>query len=462
MILRITDGTTTVNLTGGTVRLANGYVPKRPDISTIEAVAASLRDGGELKGLTNRNVTEAFVIAISGAAWSTVESSKTSIETLLEQAERYQKHQLGARVYVEYSADDSTVWRSELLYGKLQPDAKMGSAAWLNESAMRFTVTWRRRFYWEGAEVELALENNTVYPRVTGGVTVVNHDDDDVGDCNWVAINGGDVSGLLPAGMRLEITNTYATAGGYSYWVGHNVHGNPASLVHVLEGEDADYKAGAASATAHSGSSGGETQPVTWSGGDATRVMWWTLDDTFLSACGGLWFRVLARFTSMDSDVRLQVKSSYYAGTVLQEAQEVIARTHDITDLGALRLPPWLPGESGLQDVELELWGRKSGGGSFSLDFLMLMPAEGFRAFSPLGYGLPQNATLVDDGILGKTYVTRSTGKAAYYVPRGLPIMLIPGSSQRLYFLCENWSGDAEIDRTHSIRVYARPRILTL
>ena len=84
MILRITDGTTTVNLTGGTnsFYLAENYAPVTPELSVIEAVAQAVRDGGDVTAGTRRNVVETVTLAVVASAFSTVQIRKISDLTL--------------------------------------------------------------------------------------------------------------------------------------------------------------------------------------------------------------------------------------------------------------------------------------------------------------------------------------------------------------------------------------------
>jgi hypothetical protein len=213
MILRITDGTTTVNLTGGTnsFYLSESYAPVAPEPSVIEAVAQAVRDGGEVTAVTLRNVVETVTLAVVASAFSTVQAAQRGLEMLLQQAGNRQKTGKGAQVWLEYRAADSgDVYRSELLYGRLEPDPETGSAAWIAASALRYVVMWQRRFFWEGARTELALDNTSTGSKATGGVTVYNHHDSTSGHDNYVDIAAGDVGGVLPAPLELSFYNSYS------------------------------------------------------------------------------------------------------------------------------------------------------------------------------------------------------------------------------------------------------------
>jgi hypothetical protein len=469
MILRLTDGTTTLNLEDGSdgLYLAEGYVPLTPNVSTIEAVSEALVDGGEVTQVTRRNVTESVVLTVTGADAAAIQSTLHSLAALLIGAEEYQRSRGGARCWVEYAPNDSAenVYRSEILRGSVQPAERTAAAMYLAE-AIEVTVAWRRRFFWEGARTALPLTNGNGTD-VTAGLTVYNHDDGGTGHDNYVAIDGADVAGVLPTPLELAIENTYnVSARTYNAMVGLNAFSNPGSLSHILEAEDADYVVGGAAAVADGDNSGGYYQPVSWSPSIATNALRWALSTARLNACAGRWFRLWARFHSQPgSGLYLTPKITYPSGsplTVVSEGQEVLlSSTGYLQDLGTLQLPPWLPGETGFAAVDLSLYAREDGGGSFNLDYVQLTPLDGYRVLVPRGYGAAYGATLVDDGIDGSLYLTFGSTKAGFYIGQGRPIHVWPGRDQRLYVLFTSTSG-AEIARTHQVQAWYRPRRLTL
>lgn len=465
-LLRVTDGTTTVNLSGGPI-YQRGYVPRSPNVSTVEFTAESLRDGGELFAITRRNVVETAPVVITGSTTDVMRGYVRSLEGLFCQAEARQMRGVGDRVYVEFQPGESgDIFRSELGYGRVEIGKEL--LTWWPEMAMEAAVVWKRRFYWEGPEVELALTNGG--GSGTGGRTVYNHDDGDSGHDNYVAIDGEDVEGVIPAPMRLELRNTYdVSARAYDFLVGHNVFANPASLAHILEGEDAAYVAGGATATASGACSGGYYQTATWTGDNETMLYRFVLSASLLAACAGNYFRLLARVASNPgTGVKVKPKIKFPSGsalTVVGEAQEMtLAATSQLQDLGVLQIPPWLTGETGLYPVDLCLYGRKTGGGSVDLDFVQLTSLDSYRVLTPRGYGAPYLVTVVDDGIGGSVWADTwpSSGKAGHYIAHGQPVHLWPGRDQRLYLLVVDSGSDVVVARTASVRVYYRPRRLTL
>jgi hypothetical protein len=466
LILRITDGTTTINLTGGTSSfyLAESYAPGTPELSVIEAMAQAVRDGGEVMAVTRRNVVETVVLAVVASAFSTVQTALRGLEILLQQAQHRQSTGKGDAVYVEYRAADSgDVYRSELLYGRLETEAEMTSAAWIAASAVRCVVMWQRRYYWEGPRTELALQNTSVGSKATGGVTIYNHSDSTAGHDNWVDVAAGDVGGVLPSPAEMSLYNSYNSATRTSRaYMANNVFSSPATFEHILEGEAADYAAGSAAATANADSSNGYYQAATWASSPTTRAFEWALSSTFLGRARGARFRMSARVVSASTGVRMTARVLLASLTTVAETPEVTLAS-GLNDLGIIQLPPWLTGQTGLYELSLALYGRLTGGATINLDYVQLTPLDGYRMLVPRGYGAAYQTTIVDDGITRALYVTwGASGKSGHYVGHGSPLSVFPTVAQRLYFLFTNTSGGADIARTHTVRAYYRPRLLTV
>lgn len=463
MILRLTDGTTTINLTGGTnyFYLAENYAPVTPEPEIAE-VLSQMRDGGEITSVLQRNVSESVVLAAVAAAFATIQTAVNSIETLLLQAAQRRNTGKGAVVYVEYRPGDSgTIYRSELLYGRLAPDQEMSSTAWAAAGALRVTLAWQRRFYWEGSETELALDNGTIGSKVTGGVTVYNHDDS--GHDNWVDIAAGDIAGVLPSPLEIRMYNSYnVSARDYALAVAGNTFAAPATLSHILEGENATDIAGGAAATVAANSSNGYYQVASWGSSTESKIMEWTLNAAYLAKTQGFSFRLLARVVAASAGLRLKPKV-LFSLTPLWEGAEVAVGTSEWLDLGVVRLPPWLAGQTNLYDISLALYGKLSGGASISLDFVQVTPLDGYRYLASRGYGAAYLTTLVDDGIENLLYVDwGGAGLIGNFVAQGQRVHAWPGRALRLYFLAVNSSGNMDIDRTHTVRVYYRPRVLSV
>lgn len=462
-LLRLEKGGSTLDLVGDTNIIAMDYTPQAPELSVAE-YTDNLRDGGEVTGITRRNVTETCEILLNASTagdLSDVQEYINQIENWIRSAEEKQRRRAGDPVYVEFTPHDSTgLWRSEILAGSVEINEIY--PRWLARTHVQIIIYWTRRFYWEGAEAELSLTNGN--GTGTGGI-IVNNCNDATRD-NWIDINGVDVEGVIPAACRIEIENTYNNIRRlYNLYIGHNVWSNPASMSSILEGENAD--AGGSSVVAAT-CSGGYYQSVTSVGETQALALRWELSTAMLNAFAGGWFRLLGRIISTSTNTKLQAKVTFPSGTPLTpvaEAAEVTLGSNYIQDLGVLQLPPWLRGETGLYPVDLTLYARREGGsGSFSLDFIQLTPLDSYRVLTPRGYGAAYGVTVVDDGIMNSLYTTGwdISYKTGHYMYRGEPIMLWPARDQRLYILGTSDVGSSAVERTYSVRVYYRPRRLTL
>jgi hypothetical protein len=433
--LRISDGTTTVNLNNKSNGITTNYVPRVTDDG----------DGG---------INETAEIALIGNV-ATVRTALQNLNKLFRQAEVFQKREVGTRVFLEIQLQNGDdYWRSELLEAAPIPTSETLDLG-LITGAMKLRLTWRRRAYWEGPETVLPLTNGNG-TNVTTGITV--HPINDATHSNYVAIAGTNVTGDLPAPIKLELENTYNDANRMGdVWMALNVNSNPSSLQHVLEGEDADYGVTVSSPVSNLYSNdlrGIATIPA--AEGD---ICYWDLDNTFLQNCAGNDFRVLCKLaTDPTGDIWAKMRISMSGLSTLYEGPEVkLNEYYRYVDLGVVRIPPSnLSGVSTIMPVRFELRGKRpAGSDGIQIDFIQLMPMDSYRKIDHRGYDIGYGAKLIDDQIDDQIYVDWSTGASKYQLVYGSKLLLEPGKNQRLYFFYE---GTNAALRTASAIISYRPR----
>lgn len=460
--LKISDGTTTVNLTTASVSFLLDYEPQTPSITLQEAISA-IRDGGEVTSATQRNVTESARVVLTGANGAAVQTTARSIERLFRQAEERQRRQFGgpAAVYVQVQlTSDSGEWRSEILSGSLTLTDTVWDE-WSNNKA-EVILTWTRRYYWEGAEatVQVAVDSD---PTMLNSLTITNLARN---SANVAQIYASQVGGSLPAPCRITLQNdTGGALDVYNIYIGQSIWIDGENWTANLEGED--NETGGGSDTLDSpNSSGNYYHAVTWASNSthsSIRYVY-TLSTAALAYASGGYFRMLARF-GVDPNVNTYVKTQvrHQDVYILQETPEVQLKAQALQDLGVIQLPPALGGLSGLGDVKLYMSARASVAGSMSIDYIQLTPLDGWRHLKTLGGTFPDGTLFVDDGIAGYAYVDESgTDKYANLVARGNQIMLWPNQDQRLYVLVDNDNGDCNIGWELIISIAYRPRRLTI
>jgi hypothetical protein len=465
MILRLTDGTNTTSLVGTTVQRVE-YVPRSPEFSAVEFAPETVLDGGEVTAVTRRNITEQCMVTIVADTMALVQAALAEIEALFMKAIEYQNKRGGSRVWVELATDDVTVYRSEILYGRVELGAH--PLRYLSKGpALAATLIWRRRYYWEAAEVAVTVTNT--HGSGTTGVTVYNYLD--AMHHNYVDIASTQITGQMPTPARIEFKSTFLNDVMGNLFIGHNVYADPNTLVPILECEGARTAVGGVYTDATCSDSTWMQYLLVNLTATRTALMTWQISSTNLSYFRGRFFRLFLRCQAKPSaGVYVQAKVLLQVGAeqVAAAGQETLLNENEqLQDLGVLQIPPYLMGDTGiLFGVDLALYGRARGAGTLGADFLYLMPLDGYRELRPRVLANMYNITLIDDGMTdnlwAEGYGTLSNERMGTYYGMGPRIMLVPGRQQRLHFLQSSTVGGSEIARTGEVVVKYRPRRVTL
>ena len=404
--VQLTDGTTTINLSGGTGTIT-GCTYRPTPVTVAEA-------------MTGVPVDDAVSIDLQGTAANML-ADLDSIEQLLAAADRRGRLRTGARVYLQYqTASGEDTHRSEVAGGMVevhsQPDRRRYS-----DGFMTVPLTITRRPYWEGPEATLV-----------NGTTIANGESG-----NYVDISAANVEGTLAAPMKLQIENNTGASRSYSnIYVSANAFNDPTNYDGFLTGEN-----------------------LTWSpsADHSSTQKTWSLSSAMLIDQAGDRFHVLAAFSTLTTNAYWQAHSVISLNT-MEDTFEVPGDDADIEvlDLGTLRLPPGGDNTAGsLVDITLSV--RYASSGSGNLDFVQLLPAAEFRHIEQTAYQVPAAARIVDDGIEDRLYVSSGGNQWSLLVPAGDPPRLWPGRDNRVYVLMDCSDG---FDATYSSKIYIsyRPR----
>jgi hypothetical protein len=377
----------------------------------------------------------------------------------LQQASEWQDSHSGRRVYLQFSDEGGTLYRSEILKGNVVYDnAQLQIYEAANITA--FQIYLRRYSFWENnSEVQIPLDNDSIGDKTTNAVTIENRCD--FNHFNWVEIAAVDVVGTELAPLRLEITNTTASGRDGIVMIGLVNQGSPSSIPHVFEGESATGASSQASATSSNSAFGRFTTTATFG-----RKGVWALTAANARDLAGRYFRIIARFTNLPSANSYCYLSAHITGGTTEQTTTQITTlsvTNYLQELGVLRLPPWMTGESNPSAFDIGINLKSTGSNNVDLDFIALVPTDGFKAFTFVDSG-PQNTDvfMVDD-IQDYYYIQTSGGlKTANVSPYGTELLVWPGVKQRLYFWFQNATPAFDIARTHTIKCFYRPRRSTI
>lgn len=443
MILRLTDGTTTVTLSGnGSTILGCTYAPQTPGVE-VGRLAQAVRDGQPISRIVRQNVSEPAEVILSGSV-SQIEAVEDSINQLLGAALHRQRTGNGPRVYVEYAKTGSTeVHRAELFHGRaLRDEAPERRRFASSSNVVALGLTWERFFCWEGQEVQL-----------TNGTTIYNHDDS--GQDNHWTVTAGNVAGDLPAPVRLVLTNTAGASRGYrrfhlaSAWDGYD-------YTHILEGES--RVSGYGTVTSDAGCSNGNFNRYTV---NPSGEVHWDLSSTLLGKTRGRWFRLLARVVRPSTALYAQPIIRDSTGLVnLWSGEEVRVTGSDnwqILDLGRVPLPPGGYSTTWNGGLRLVLKCRSASSVNFDVDFIQLTATDSWIDLEQLGFNIVNNGTITVDCISSLYHA----GGQPIYVPSGGPLMVWPNANNRFYLL-EHEGSNCLVDNSFSVSMWYRPRRVAL
>jgi hypothetical protein len=445
-VLDLYDGTTTIHLADDGAHAVTDYVPRAPEIRMASSETPGI-DGAEITSTSLGNVTESATVLFHADTLANVRIAIQSIEAMLQRAARYTTHRQGTPVYVQADhANTGTVYRSQILSGRVE----IADAALIWQWARGFIegkVIWTRKPYWETTQLNILAMTQTVY----------SHDDAGAGHNNYLDIAGSSILGSLPAPLYLLMSNPEASATA-TVWVASNTFANPATITHMLEGE---MTTGLTS-TADADSSGGAFGRVAW---PATEGLIATWSASVWSKHYGQHYRVMARFgtnPTAGATVRLKLVAD---SVVLWQSQLIALTTGRLQELCTIQLPPTLIGLSAVYPIDLALYGSAASG-NCDLDYLQILPTEGFRRLTPItGGNLAQYEELIDDGPNDFVYKNKTFDEVPAALPAytgwGTRPMVWPGKACRLYFIASDGSTE-NVDRRLTVSVYYRPRRLTL
>jgi len=420
MLLRITDGTTALTLSGSGVYLGATYFP-------------ASKSGTERIG-------ESVPVILEGTD-SAIRAAVQDIQQLLRSAANRDKT-LTARYFVEYRPVDSgDICRAELFGGDANYSQVPAERSLYNAtSTVRVTVTWERAPKWEGPEEELYLSSSSQSER-TGGVSLSINDN--AGTPNWAQIVSSRVKGTQPAPIRLRITNSSGSGLAWrNFYIGVNAYSSPGSADLWLLGSEA---------------TGGATS--SWAAGTGHSALQWMipLNATLLGQTQGRTFRVIGAFTSISATAAVRASVGPYVGGVFDFGRIGPERQNvgGVIDLGEFPLPP---GGYNVANAAaaLAITVRAAASGGGTLDFVMLMPTDSYRRLRQNAYTIPNGEAIEDDGVEGGTYWLSGSSRYPTLRSSGAPLMVFPERDQRIYIMADE-NGAWNAGRAITVRAWYRP-----
>jgi hypothetical protein len=290
-------------------------------------------------------------------------------------------------------------------------------------------------------------------------------------NCNYVDIDAADAIGTIASPMRIEMTNANGTAA-ISYkdiHIGKTHINDLTSFSYFYEGEDATTGSGASASvdTESASSSGGYYNALTWVDDTEKEIATWTLLPTVLNASRGCYWLGIVRLAggSITASIYLRLSIKLSSTTIAQGSLTPLVASEYMQELGAIAIPPSpLWGLTTMKGLTLALSAKKSGGGTINLDFLEFFPIDFYRNIKQLNYAFPASNTLFIDEFQQPPTIYGSDSSMYYgtFIERGSIMKIVPGKAQRMFFLFDEQDNTCNIQRQHTVKVYYKPRRLSL
>lgn len=383
------------------------------------------------------------------------------LQAFLEGARQRQKTGMGPKVYLVVKFDSDTVyWRSEILTGSFSFPDPLGQ---LTRLTMDATLTFQRRYYFEyhGTGIltgydPIALMLTSTEDTLATSVDAYTSDGSDLVATNWVQIPSSQVTGVLPAPVKLRIKNDSGSSISWrEFYIANTVFSDPLTFDPFLQGSEA---------------AGGAT--FAWSTTSEDVAWRWTptvLTDARLADLAGRYYRLLAVIENgatagvyLRASIEVWVSGAWV--TQYSGGRIYYNGTDELIDLGAFPIPPGGYDPLG-SDVAIRISVQKPEGGSSSmtLDFVQMTPTgDGlFQRIVQVGFAAPNLSAVVFDGIENNYYYDDVGVHRAILRPRGNPVLLWPNVNNRLRLLFREETGYFAARRME-ISAFYRPRRLTL
>lgn len=416
-------------------------------------------------------VSETLDLLLEGSA-AEIETAMRALGRLLEPVPGAPA---GSETYLEArAASGGETWRSPLVRGWMELGPAGADQRREGVQLLKLHIT--RQNWWEGAETWLPLYNDTGGP-VSSGLAIRNHWDGDVlGHQNFVELraadSAGSTAGDLPAPLKLDFRGTGTNFTGTLY-AAQNIYSSPLTMRPVLEGEFGEPGNGAAlSMVSDATCSNGAFGRVTWSGEAETAVWKCSMTAAIVVDFNG---RPLLPVVRLANPLPAGSKFWHYWRVTLNANVSAPEGVHDCAGsyLGApamlnpgspLILPPWViaPGDSP-EGVGLELRVAAAGTGSHTLDidYVYLLPLDGWRIYRPALKNWNAGLYVLDDPYA--RVLKSADWDIQTHTAEGPGLWVQPGMAARYYFLMERQGGAGFAPATAaSVRLAYRPRKRTL
>lgn len=407
-------------------------------------------------------VKEKIEIQLAGTP-AQITSAQAGLDLIMLRSKAYARGEYNKPQMLRFQmASGGSYYYAQISNLSLQPYAT--SYLHHQKGSYLFTLHYTRLNHFDGDQVELPLTGKDASD-VTGGYNLINCRDHVQSLGNFVMVKAADVSTDLPAPLRIELKNTYATNKVHDLYFGlfHHPTGTSEEIFYAyatdMSGGTQYYNANAINTY---------YRRVNWTASSYTALFNYSMPASEVNSLDGRSFRPVLHLYNSHTYPDLYLKIKLLRGSyILHTCDAVYADPdYDYVIFPPIQIPPnRLLRETLPHHVEIQIYGLKEDGTAAQIDvdclqFLPLDYAASFFGF----FDMSQNDKLLDDSFRGLSNVAYSA--AAYetisHIRAGSPLLLYPGRNSFLFFILANQNNTVDILRTSTVQVFYRSRVLFL
>ena len=320
---------------------------------------------------------------------------------------------------------------------------------------------YTRQNYFEGDQVLLTLTDKAGVDQ-TPTIDLKNHYDSGIGDSNTFLVKPTAFETDLPAPIRLQIENTYASGKAKDFLIGMYHHPSEDDQAFFYAQYD-DFTGG--SVVADGDAIEGNYRTKTWTAAVFTELYCYSISAANIAKMDGRWYRPILHLFSAHAYDDLYLKISLLRGSTELEVFDAIYCDPDFEYV--LFPPVQLPPHRLLRetqpyalDVRIEGARRSTAAATLAVDQLLFLPLD--ASLTLLGFeGMDQGDTLIYDAARGLHNVRYSSSEyeAVSHILRGWPLALSPGEYNRFILVISNHNHQVDIARTVKVKATYRPRV---
>ncbi len=429
-----------------------------------ESVTAPFRKAALFfaSGSPSAEVREKVEIQLAGSP-TQITSALAALDLVMLRAEAYGRGEYGKPQYLRFQpTSGGSYYYAQISDLKLEPYAD----SYLHHQRGSFLLTlhYTRLNHFDGDQVELPLTGKDDSD-VTGGYDIINYRDHIQSLANFVMVKAADIDTDLPAPIRLELENTYASNKVHDLYLGifHHPTGTSEEVFYAyatdMTGGSQYYNANAINTY---------YRRASWTSSAYSALFNYSIPASEVNALDGRSFRPILHLYNSHAYTDLSLKIKLLRGAyTLQDCDAVYADPdYDYVVFPPIQIPPnRLLRETLPHHVEIQLYGLKEDGAAAQLDVdcLQLLPLDYAATFYGF-FDMSQNDTLIDDSFRGLSNLSYSAAnyETISHMRTGGPLLLYPGRNSFLFFILANQNNTVDILRTSTVRVYYRPRVLCL